>query len=290
MARGIRGRTVRLLWWNLAGRAAKSERQLERMLSLRRRPDVIAFSEVSQAVAGSLGARLVCAGYEIAEPSGDVEPSQRRVVIASKLGLKAIGTERFAVPDDHPIVNGRGYRVWPRAVCSVEVRLGEVPIEVHAVHIPNGAQYAWHKFDHLWAVRYGMERTKVPAILCGDFNAPYREDAQGIITNGQGPDRKIWRTSPGRRYPPERQWDGEQVDAAERAVLEGLRDAAGMEDAFRIRHPRALEATWRKSRLDHVFSSRELRPGRCRHIHSWREEGLSDHSALDATFEFHRPA
>lgn len=290
MAREIRERSIRLLWWNLAGRAAKSERQLERMLSLRRRPDVIALSEVNHAVASAIGAHLDHAGYEIAEPPRAVEPSQRRVVIASKLGLKAIGTERFVIPDDHPIVGARGYRVWPRAVCSVEVRLGEVPVEVHAVHIPNGAQYAWHKFDHFWAVRYGMERTKMPAILCGDFNAPYREDAEGIITNGQGLDRRIWRTSPGRRYPPERPWDGEQVDAAERAILEELPDAAGMDDAFRILHPCALEATWRQSRLDHVFSSRELQPVRCRHIHSWREEGLSDHSAVDATFELHPPA
>lgn len=255
------------------------------MLSLRRRPDVIAFSEVTEAVAGSIGARLDSAGYRVAEAAAEVEPSERRVLVGSRLGLQTVGTDRFEIPDDHPIAEARGYRVWARAMCSAEIRLDGVPIELHAVHVPNAAQYGWHKFDHLWALRYGMERTKVPAILCGDFNAPYREDAEGIITNGQGLDRRIWRKSPGSQYPPERPWDGEQADAAERAVLESLGNTAGMEDAFRVLHPHALEVTWRQSRLDHVFSSRQLLPVRCRHLHSWREEGLSDHSAIDATFE-----
>jgi endonuclease/exonuclease/phosphatase family metal-dependent hydrolase len=234
-----------------------------------------------------MAARLDVAGYEVANPPREVEPSERRVVIASKLGLEAVGTDRFEIPPNHSIAEARGYRVWPRAVCSAEARLGGVPIELHAVHIPNGAQYGWHKFDHLWAVWYGIKRRKGPAILCGDFNAPYREDAAGIITNGQGLDRRIWTTSPGPRYPPERPWDGAQADAAERAVLQGLRDAAEMDDAFSALHPHALEVTWRQSRLDHVFSSRELSPVRCRHLHSWREEGLSDHSAVDVTFELH---
>jgi endonuclease/exonuclease/phosphatase family metal-dependent hydrolase len=255
------------------------------MLSLRRRPDVIAFSEVTEAVAASIGARLSSTGYQIAEATERVEPSERRVAIASRLGVETIRSKRFEIPDEHPVAAARGYRVWARAVCSARVRLCGVATEVHAVHVPNAAQYAWEKFDHLWALRYGMEGTKGPAILCGDFNAPYREDAEGIITNGQGLDRRIWTRSPGRRYGPERPWNGEQADAAERAVLEGLGDAVGMHDAFRFLHPRALEVTWRQSRLDHVFASSELKPLRCRHLHSWREEGLSDHSAVDATFE-----
>jgi exonuclease III len=33
-------------------------------------------------------------------------------------------------------------------------------------------------------------------------------------------------------------------------------------------------------RLDHVIASAELEPVACDYVHDWREQGLSDHSAV----------
>ena len=38
-------------------------------------------------------------------------------------------------------------------------------------------------------------------------------------------------------------------------------------------------------RLDHVLASAGLGPVACDYVHGWREAGLSDHSAIEATFE-----
>jgi endonuclease/exonuclease/phosphatase family metal-dependent hydrolase len=38
-------------------------------------------------------------------------------------------------------------------------------------------------------------------------------------------------------------------------------------------------------RLDHIFASPELRPVRGSYHHDWRDDGLSDHSALEAELE-----
>ena len=87
---------------------------------------------------------------------------------------------------------------------------------------------------------------------------------------------------------------GTAWDEAERGVVPGLRDL-GFQDAFRTLHgyeAREPSWTWRRIaghrggwRLDHLFCSAELRPVVCTYHHAWREEGLSDHSALEADVE-----
>ncbi len=84
------------------------------------------------------------------------------------------------------------------------------------------------------------------------------------------------------RLRPER---GERWDAAERALVHGLR-LEGWTDAFRALHGYGgREASWTFSgdkggwRLDHVLCL-DLRPVASAYAHDWRLAGLSDHSAL----------
>ena len=80
----------------------------------------------------------------------------------------------------------------------------------------------------------------------------------------------------------------------ERSILPGLaewdlrdvfRELNGFErqDASWVLHTRAR----RKAglRLDHILASAGLRPRWCDYHHGWREDGLSDHSALEAIFD-----
>jgi endonuclease/exonuclease/phosphatase family metal-dependent hydrolase len=50
-------------------------------------------------------------------------------------------------------------------------------------------------------------------------------------------------------------------------------------------------AKWGEAyRLDHVIVSPPLRPVACDYVHAWREQGLSDHSAIWAELEADAPA
>jgi hypothetical protein len=97
---------------------------------------------------------------------------------------------------------------------------------------------------------------------------------------------QVVRDSPG-RLRPER---GPDWDAAELGVVHGLRDL-GYRDAYRALHgytAREPSWTWNRIaghgggwRIDHIFASSQLRPIACRYHHAWRDQQLSDHSALE---------
>jgi exonuclease III len=84
-------------------------------------------------------------------------------------------------------------------------------------------------------------------------------------------------------------WDANRWDAGERNVLEGLAEY-DLTDVFRLldQFPPGENSWYWQGRIgrrfDHVFASRLLRPTSCRYFHSWREERLSDHSAIEAVF------
>jgi len=40
-----------------------------------------------------------------------------------------------------------------------------------------------------------------------------------------------------------------------------------------------------RRRFDHIFAAKALHPITCQYIHSFRENSLSDHSAIEATFK-----
>jgi len=82
---------------------------------------------------------------------------------------------------------------------------------------------------------------------------------------------------------------GERWDGGELGVVPGLRDL-GFADAFRALHGYAERSpSWTYQhygggyRIDHVFTSAELRPLTAVYHHDWRDAGLSDHAALEVT-------
>jgi hypothetical protein len=78
----------------------------------------------------------------------------------------------------------------------------------------------------------------------------------------------------------------------------GLREL-GYYDAYRTLHGYgAAEPSWTWKRIaghdggwriDHIFASAQLRPLACHYHHAWRDQGLSDHSALEADFASRQP-
>jgi exonuclease III len=165
---------------------------------------------------------------------------------------------------------------WPERVLAVHLSDGTEIVNIHSPISPKPdlakvrTQEAVHR--HLADEPPGHAR-----ILCGDLNTPRREHEDGTV----------W-TFARDRYGKLRPERGERWDRAELALIRGL-ETYGYRDAFRLLHPDATdEFTWEWARwgggyrLDHLIVSGEVAVEDCRYEHPWREDGLSDHSALVA--------
>ena len=258
---------VRLISWNVARRVSALEAQAAALAE--RAPDVVALQEVTARTWPRWEAALAAAGLTHAGCTLDAADPARAPAGPRRTGVLLAARE--------PLELLPGLLPVPWAETALAARVGA--IEVHTVHVPNAAN-GEIKPATLAAVRVGLAARRGPRIVCGDLNTPRRELADGTVwsfaRDGRG------------RLREERAgfWD-----AAETSVVPGLRDV-GFTDCFRALHGYAEASpswTWRQIsghgggwRLDHVFCSDELEPAGCRYHHAWRDDGLSDHSALEA--------
>jgi exonuclease III len=269
---------MRIVSWNVARRSSRLTEQAAALAG--REPDVVALQEVTRrtlplwrAALETIGITHVSASLDQADPAR--VPAARRstgVLLGSR---KPLGDARvLAVP-------------WPEtAIAAVSSSVGTGAVELHCVHVPNAAN-GWIKVRTLEAIRSGLaSASRGPRVLCGDLNTPRRELPDGEVVS-------FARDSRG-RLRPER---GSEWDEAELGVVPGLREL-GYSDAFRALHGYAQREpswTWRRIaghdggwRLDHVFASEELSPVSAAYHHEWREQGLSDHSALEVDLQSNR--
>jgi|SRR5215218_1346503 len=263
---------MRVITWNVARRSSRLAEQAAALAG--REPDVVALQEITErtlplwrAVLARIGLPHVRASLDEADPSR--APAKRRgtgVLLASSTAL-GDPSATLAVP-------------WPETAVAAEASSAIGGVEIHCLHVPNAAN-GWIKARTLQAIRAGLYVAPPRArVVCGDLNTPRRELETGHVVS-------FARDSRG-RLRPER---GAEWDEAELGVVPGLRDL-GYRDAYRSIHgygSREPSWTWQRIsghgggwRLDHLFTSAELQPVACRYHHSWRDEDLSDHSALEA--------
>jgi exonuclease III len=269
-------RCLRLITWNVARRVSRIVEQATALAA--REPDVVALQEVTRRTAplwrsafGFMGLSHVRSSLDDADPGR--EPAGRRstgVMVASRTPLDAV-----AQPLNVP---------WPETAVRAAAQTARGPIEVCCVHVPNAAN-GLVKVKTLQAIRLGvLAATPAPRVVCGDLNTPRRELPSGEVLS-------FARDSQG-RLRPER---GHEWDAAELGVVPGLGEL-GYRDVFRAVHGYGRSEpswTWRRIaghgggwRIDHVFASTQLRPLACGYHHDWREQDLSDHSALEADLAY----
>jgi exonuclease III len=253
---------VLLLSWNVAGRVNRLPEQAERLLELG--PDVLCLQEVTRSTLPRWRALLHDAGY-VGIENGELSVGDRKrplaVLTASRTPLHAVLVD--GVP-------------WPERVLAVHLSDGTEIVNVHSPISPKPelAKVRIHEAVH----RHLADEPHGPArILCGDLNTPRKEHADG----------SVW-TFARDRYGHLRPDRGERWDQAELALIHGLKPY-GYRDAFRHLHPEAIdEFSWEWARwgggyrLDHLIVSSDLALAECRYEHGWREDGLSDHSALVA--------
>ena len=263
---------MRVITWNVARRSSRLAEQVAALAS--REPDVVALQEVTKmtlplwrALLERIGLPHVQTSLDSADPSR--APASRRrtgVLLGSRTALRG-PSATLPVP-------------WAETALAALADGAIGPVEIHCLHVPNAAN-GWVKAHTLQAIRAGLQfAPRMPRVVCGDLNTPRRELESGAVVS-------FARDSRG-RLRPER---GSVWDEAELGIVPGLRDL-GYRDAYRSLHgyeSREPSWTWQRIsghrggwRLDHLFTSAELRPAACTYHHAWRDEGLSDHSALEA--------
>lgn len=261
---------MKIITWNLNKRRA-IDAQVGSLVT--RNPDVIALQEVSQNNRERLKTAFVEAGYRYALDSWHDDPFPRRpfVMIVSRRPLYMLDMR------ENPYAQG---------VISAHVAMPFGAVEVHNIHVPSIGSYELSvKIGFMEAIYAQLAvRSSVPRILCGDFNSPMRELETGqLITFGQR--QRIDGTCVTIKG-----W--ERMEAAERALLEGLR-AFDLHDVYRAVHGYSIhDASWYAKnkgrefgfRLDHILASSALKPREFRYLHELRQNNLSDHAAAEAVF------
>lgn len=265
---------LRLITWNVARRRSRIVEQATVLAA--RGPDVVALQEVTRqtdrlwkTAFELMGLVHVRASLDDANPAR--EPAARRatgVMLASRAPLVDV-RQSLAVP-------------WPETALWAAAHTDRGPVEVCCVYVPNAAN-GRVKIETLKAIRVGMLAAPPAArVVCGDLNTPRRELSGGEVIS-------FARDSRG-RLRPER---GAEWDAAELGIVPGLQEL-GFRDAYRALHGYGSPEpswTWKRIaghdggwRIDHIFASGQLRPAACLYHHAWRDQELSDHSALEADF------
>jgi endonuclease/exonuclease/phosphatase family metal-dependent hydrolase len=259
-----------VLSWNVAGRVRESqERQVEALSAWS--PDVLCLQEVTptnrarweQFLHDERGMHVVVSSWP-PDPRG----SRRLAVLtASRAPLEILPAPRLP---------------WPERYLACRTQLEGVDVEIHNLHAPLSQKAERVKvktleavFDALAAAPAGVAR-----LVAGDFNTPQYESREGEI-------HTFARTRAGNIRPAY----GERHDRAELALIDGL-PRRGWHDAFRSLHGYARrDRSWVPLfrgpgyRLDHIIVSPELRADACDYVHEWREQRLSDHSAIWADLE-----
>jgi exonuclease III len=275
----IRFRSLVLISWNVANRK-NSDEQIEALE--KEKPDIVALQESTESRLPALERALRGLGLRhlrcrFGPQNCGTKARCYGQLIASRWPI------RFCLPR---LVEPS----WPERLLSVKIDSPWGSIQVHSAYVPPGSSNGWSKIDVLRGIYTLLRRrSRLPRILCGDFNTPQAERPNGeIVTWGQDIGRdgkaKCWRSYRG--------GTGEVWDQAERNVLSRL-SKFDLRDVFRSLHCYCVEDfSWylkRKEtrigrRFDHVFASKVLNAVECSYMHCLRERNLSDHSAIKVRF------
>ncbi len=257
---------MKLISWNVAGRGGKLTSQAEVLAE--QRPDVVALQEVTGKTVERWRDALTAMGFDQIHDTADLLGEHRYCnLIASRWPSETFPPLEIAFPE-------RGLS----ATIHADEPARDGAFELHVLHAPDGSSHGLAKVEAFEALYERLARpSELPRVLCGDFNTPQLESSAGEVTT--------W----GQRHP-------EHFDrwkAAELSILKGLEEF-DLPDAYRGCNGYPAEGfneegSWVKGevhrRYDHVFASPDLDVRGCRYIHDWRQDGLSDHSAIEAVFD-----
>ena len=262
---------MRLISWNVNGRyGAALPKQIAALLA--ESPDVVALQEIRDESVRAWRDGLERAGFAHVLDSSDL-------IDVPSLSGRAYRRIYFNLVASHwPLQRHPSLQLeFPERYLAATVGRDRAEFEVHNAHLPPGSTRGLIKVDMFEALYGSLSGiSERPRIMCGDFNTPRMEREDGTV--------EFWGSSHPRHT--------ERWDDAERSVVLGLAEH-DLADVFRaLNGYSATDISWvvrRRGkqwsrRYDHIFASRRLQATCCRYLHEWREQGLSDHSAIEADF------
>ncbi len=264
---------MQLISWNV--RQAGSRRVPGQVGALQvRQPDIVTLQEITAKSVPIFGAELSRIGLQhladsfrmIDDQSVFTGPRRYGLLIASRWPLQTWPNGSFPIP-------------LPERVLSADVDSPWGKIELHTTYIPWGGKPEIERvrLEMFEGIYKSLAKTgRHPRILTGDLNSPSSESRDGHIVTWtfRGQNRSL----------------NDRVDRAQRDVLVGLA-RHDLSDVYRKLHGYgANEYSWYSRsgqgfRVDHVFASTALGPRSCQYLHPLRDNGLSDHSALEVRFD-----
>ena len=269
---------MRIISWNINRRVKDNPEQLQALQTYN--PDIVALQEVMKNALPNISDGLRRFGLVHIEESVELATQEGNQysgeLIASRWPLERFPSHIFDIP-------------YPELAVSVLVDSPWGNFEVHTIHIPNGSGAGWDKITTCEGIfNRQIQQSGTSQIICGDLNTPQAETPDGqIVTWGQellNGKATVWGKWKGDT--------GERWDRGERNLLQGL-SAIDVVDIFRALHGYNIQefSYYRDKkdktsgvRFDHILASRYLNPITCRYIHEWREQNLSDHSAIEGVF------
>ena len=256
--------SLKLISWNVAGRTKLFDEQARALV--RQEADVVALQEIRASTLPRWRRALAAAGLETALDSSAFAGGRRL------FNLTASRWDAIDLPSPPG--------PQPERVLSALIVTPFGPLELHNAHVPPAPGNGLAKVETCEAIHFTLDRPAPDRhrVLCGDLNLPRSESVDGAIETFALNHPEAF----------------ERWDAAERSLLTGLAEW-GMHDVFRrLNGFERRDVSWvqhtrweRKARfrLDHVIASESLHARWCDYQHGWREEGLSDHAAIEALFE-----
>lgn len=285
---------MKIFSWNVERRVQTTlGRQIDAVLE--REPDVIALQEIKLGTYSDWCVGLGGAGYSIVDSKELVHlpyppppypsppfPRWRRPhtqirrepfnLIAAKLPIHSL--PGLAFPNADELMYS-----FPEKYLAARVEVDGIGIDVHNAHLPHGAGRGLVKVHAFEAIRRRVdENPGTPTILCGDFNAPWSESADGPVIEfgGKTPneDQKRWNEAERRLI----------VNPQLRDVYRDVHDAT---DDFPVSYLTGRRAPYTPHRYDYIFASPELVTESCSYLSEWLERDeakwrLSDHAPVEA--------
>ena len=262
---------MRLISWNVNGRYGPAlPRQLAAVRE--RGADVVALQEIRAQSLGVWREGSKHAGLEHVLDSSDL------VAVPSLSGREYRRIYFNVLASRWPLRRLPGLQLeFPERYLAASVGRAGAEFEIHTAHLPPGSTRGLVKVEMFEALHTRLATPcERPRILCGDLNTPRAEHDDGTV--------EFWgaltRRTPNAGTRPNAAWcsgwpSTTSPTCSGRSTVTRRPISAGS--------ARRGGQSWGR-RYDHVFASRRLTPTACRYLHAWREQRLSDHSAIEADF------
>lgn len=261
MAEPVDDQQLKLVTWNVE-RASISRFKNQLTALHERTPDIVALQEVGVRASQRSRELLREHGFEYAAHSHefrfDDPGNSSGCAFASRWPFRVLPPETFEMPYQHQALSAEFFTPFGR-------------IEGHTVHVLPGSQFGETKTEMFDAIYERLAQADPPdyRFLCGDFNSPKEESADGEVT--------VWGS--------DEDWISSErsvmVDLADYDLTDAYREVNGYgDDAYSwVAKNRGSEFP---RRFDHVFASEQLNTTEASYLHEY--DDLSDHTPLEVVF------